>query len=120
MERGKNPESETAEKIYRRFPFWFCENYEKHGYDVEHMPFDQHMAIAACCPRYALVTSASLDAWADPPSERRSCEAALPAWGLFGMGEMGQGAAYFLRYGIHFLSFNDWRFFMDFIDGHKA
>ena len=37
-----------------------------------------------------------------------------------GMGEMGQGAAYFLRDGIHFLSFNDWRFFMDFIDGHKA
>lgn len=120
MERGKNPDSETAEKIYRRFPFWFCENYQKHGFDVEHMPFDQHMAIAACCPRYALVTSASLDDWADPASEKRACEGALPAWSLFGRGQAEEGVAWFLRDGIHFLSLNDWRFFMDFIDAHKA
>ena len=117
MERGKNPESETAEKIYRRFPFWFCENYQAHGFDVGNMPFDQHMAIAACCPRYVLVTSASLDTWADPASEERSCIAARPAWELFGAQE---GVNYFLRDGIHFLSLNDWTYFMDFIDAHRA
>ena len=120
MERGKNPASESAEIIYRRFPFWFCENYRKHGTDVANMPFDQHMAIAAICPRYALVTSASLDEWADPASEKRGCEGALPAWALFDKGALGEGCAYFLRDGIHFLSLNDWTFFMDFIDAHKA
>lgn len=118
MERGKNPESETAEIIFRRFPFWFCENYGKYGKDAEHMPFDQHMAVAACCPRYALVSSASLDAWADPPSEKRSCEAAKPAWERFGDGT--QGIQYFLRDGTHFLSLYDWNNYMDFIDAHKA
>ncbi|MBQ3668792.1 MAG: RidA family protein [Clostridia bacterium] len=120
MERGKNPASENAEIICRRFPFWFCENYKKHGTDVEHMPFDQHFAIAACCPRYVAVTSASLDEWADPPSEKRSCEAASCAWQLFGRKGFGDDAVHFLREGTHFLSLDDWEFFMDFIDRHKG
>ena len=55
MERGKNPESETAEKIYRRFPFWFCENYYKYSGKEHDMPFDQHWLIASVAPRHSFV-----------------------------------------------------------------
>ncbi|MBQ3762645.1 MAG: hypothetical protein II875_11625 [Clostridia bacterium] len=124
MERCKNPDSETAEKIYRRFPFWFCENYQKHGFDVDNMPFDQHFALAACCPRFVAVHSASLDDWADPASEMRSCLNASPVWKLYGMKGLDEGVkgslSYFLREGTHYLALADWTAYMDFIEAHKA
>ncbi len=117
LERGKNPDSETVKKIYARFPYWFCENYARYGDNVDAMPFDQHMALAACCPRFLAVTSASLDAWADPASERRGLEEAAKTWDAL---DVTGRTAYALRDGIHFLALEDWRFFMDFIDAHKA
>ncbi|MCR5042410.1 MAG: acetylxylan esterase, partial [Clostridia bacterium] len=83
-ERVKHPGSETLADITKVFPHWFCENFPTFAGRENERPFDQHFLIAACAPRYVLVGSASLDAWADPASERLSLVAASPAWELLG------------------------------------
>ncbi len=122
--RGKDPRGENVRIITQHFPFWFCENYQQYADRENEMPFDQHYAVAACCPRYIAVTSASEDIWAGPDSERKSCEKASESWEKLGLkgftAEKDAHAQYRLRNGIHFLSLEDWRFFMDFIDERKA
>ena len=82
----------------------------------------------------AAVSSASLDRWADPYSQQLCCAAASPAWELHGLrGFVGTespaavGAAYLeghvayhLRGGLHYLSRQDWLFYMDFVRRHKG
>ena len=125
--RGKV--GETVDDICMRFPFWFCENYNKYRKAEDTMPFDQHFLLALSAPRYVSVHSAIEDRWADPDSEYLSCVAADDAYKI--LGEKGfvypdrlpvigddfiKGSiGYSLRAGTHFLSRWDWNKYMNFI-----
>ena len=110
LSRGK--EGETIEKICRKFPFWFCENYASYAGKEEEMPFDQHFLLASIAPRLVHVSSAKEDLWADPESEFLNCvsvgltaEDRLPLAGdRFHEGRIG----YDLREGQHSFSREDW------------
>ncbi|MBR5379538.1 MAG: hypothetical protein IK140_03305 [Clostridia bacterium] len=122
--RGKDPRGENVRIITQHFPFWFCENFRRYADREDDMPFDQHWLLAACCPRFVAVTSASQDYWAGPESEEKSCKEASPAWELLGRdGYRDDGTgdiAYQKRDGIHFLALEDWRFFMDFASARRS
>lgn len=125
LSRGK--EGESLERICFRFPYWFCENYQNHSGHTQEMPFDQHFLIAASAPRFVMVGSASLDAWADPISEQLSCLAAAPAFGgdfqcdrpaQIGDGFLDGRIGYHLRKGLHYFSRTDWLRLMEFAKKH--
>ena len=127
ISRGK--QGETPEAIYRVFPHWFCENFEKYGNREDEMPFDQHYLIAAIAPRPVLVGSATEDDWADPLSEMLSCIAASPAFarGLVFEDRMPTDAdaylegdvGYHLRRGRHYFSREDWARLIRFVSLHR-
>jgi len=125
---------ETVKRIYERFPYWFCENYEKYGDHEETLPFDQHFLLAANAPHRVYVASAKEDLWACPQNEYLACVAAseyfkeygfagfvhlerLPEVGdFFGEGHIG----YHMRAGIHYFSREDWRNYMKYVDLHSG
>lgn len=123
VSRGKT--GETVADIYRKFPYWFCENFAQYMDKEEAMPFDQHYLLASIAPRYICVGSAQEDAWADPTSEFLCCIAAqsgfvgpnrLPRPGeMFYEGNIG----YHLRSGTHYFSREDWLRLMDFVTSKK-
>ena len=130
VSRGKAGES--IERITKVFPYWFCENYRKYAGKEYDAPFDQHFLVASTAPRYVYVASAEDDAWADPVSEYLSCCAAGEVYAKLGLpgfvcedrlpkaveicheGSIG----YHLRTGAHYLSREDWNYYMDFIEKH--
>ena len=97
--RGKR--GEHVKDICDRFPFWFCENYQKYADHEDEMPFDQHYLLAAIAPRHVFIGSAEEDIWADPEAEKKSVELVRP---LFPEGHIG----YHVREGIHYFSRTDW------------
>ena len=120
---------ETVKEITDRFPFWFCENYNKYRDNETEMPFDQHYLIASIAPRHAVIGSASEDLWADPRSEMLSCVAASPAFensfkyenrfpeinDMFFKGDIG----YHMRKGLHYFSREDWNKLITYINMHR-
>ena len=125
----RDKQGESIEAIYKRFPYWFCENYAKYVGNVDSMPFDQHYLIASVAPRKVLIGSASGDLWADPYSEQLSCFAASEAFDRgfvcpdrqaeidekFFDGDLG----YHLRRGLHYFSRNDWNRLIEFVNAHR-
>ena len=123
---------ETVAEICKRFPYWFCENYQKYIDRESEMPFDQHFLIASIAPRYVSVNSAIEDTWADPLSEMLSCIAASEAFEGYQMDgfvyderafapeiTFGQGSiGYYLRPGTHYFSREDWHALFAFIRNH--
>ena len=126
---ARGTKGETVGEIYGKFPFWFCENYGAWAEKEEAMPFDQHFLLAAIAPRRVYAAGASEDIWADPQSEYLSCIAADgyhraagqpgflhpdrdPVPGdCFAQGSIG----YHLRAGTHYLSRQDWGYFMEYM-----
>ncbi|MBR4863500.1 MAG: hypothetical protein IKU07_02895 [Oscillospiraceae bacterium] len=127
LSRGK--EGETVAKICNRFPYWFCENYQKYANNESAMPFDQHYLLASIAPRCACVGSGTEDLWADPTSEYLSCVAAKAAFdGDFAhpdrlprpdekylQGTLG----YHLRTGTHYFCRPDWHRLIEFVKNNK-
>lgn len=127
ISRGKVGES--IEAITNRFPFWFCKNYSKYAEKEDMQPFDQHFLLAAIAPRALYVASAQEDDWADPTSEFLSCVAVSPVFERFGEGFVHEGKipetgqllhegkiAYHRRAGSHYLSREDWKYYMAYFD----
>ena len=125
--RGK--EGERVRDICQRFPYWFCENYQKYIDREDEMPFDQHWLIGAIAPRSVCVGSATEDRWADPHAEQLSCLAASEAYERLGRrGFVGGNAfavegesffegqiGYHLRRGLHYFSRHDWHRLIAFV-----
>lgn len=125
-ERTKHENAETIAHMNRVFPFWFCENRQKHAGHEDEMPFDQHYLLAASAPRHVHVASADADLWADPYSEQLCALAASPAFELSGekcdipetpaaAGDVFKkgSVTYHLREGRHYLSRHDWKVYME-------
>lgn len=119
--------------ITKNFPYWFCKQYRTYAEKNISDTFDQHFILAAIAPRYVMVGSCDLDAWADPVSQQLCALAASEAWeqsgltGLIGSDHYLQpGEAlldghigYFLIHAMHFLSRHSWKHFLNFIEKHK-
>ena len=93
------------------------------------MPFDQHLLVAAVCPRKVAIGTALEDEWADPESQYLSACAASPVWevnggtgfihpdrlpvpgDIFGDGDI----QYHLRAGGHAMLRGDWMKYIDFM-----
>ncbi len=123
---------ETVAKIYDRFPYWFCENYEKYKDNEGALPFDQHYLLSANLPHAVYVASAEDDLWADPKNEYLSCVAAdayfrahgkrgfvhpdriAVANDVFHEGDIG----YHQRTGAHYLSREDWHYYIQYLNKH--
>jgi len=126
------PKGETITAITNRFPYWFCKNYNKYREENISHEFDQHFLLAAICPRYVLIGTASMDLWADPPSQQLCCAAAGEAWekegldGYIGTRFLSPGGAdlkghvgCFMIDSKHYMSRLSWARATEFIRRHK-
>ena len=128
ISRGKKGERKAD--ICRVFPHWFCPAYLEAEDDESLLPFDQHFLLALSAPRHLLVGSAEEDIWADPESEFLSLAATKPVYALYGKaglvdnGTIPEATAvfsegdchYHVRHGAHYLSREDWSYYMNFIE----
>ncbi len=109
---------------------WFCENFKEFKEDKEdYKPYDQAHLLALIAPRLMCVGSAVEDKGADPESEFLTSLHASSAWELLGekglitpdkMPEVGDHLAegnvgYHLRAGRHFISREDWNYYIKFL-----
>lgn len=114
---------------------WFCENFKEYTDEKEDQkPYDQSFLLALIAPRYLLVGSAAEDLGADPPSEFLTTLHASSAWNLLGKpglitpdqmpkekDVLHQGCVgYHLRPGKHFLSREDWNYYIQFLSSKIA
>ena len=118
---------EKVADICRRFPYWFCPDYQVYSDNEGAMPFDQHCLVAMVAPRAVYVGGAVMDVWADNNNQFLSCVAAAPVWELYGSSglitpdKMPEGGdvltdgdvGYHYREGKHFHSRTDWLVYMD-------
>ena len=130
ISRGKV--GETIRDITKRFPYWFCGNYQAWADREYDAHFDQHMLLALVAPRCLYVCSATEDEWADPASEYAGAKAAAEAWsflrapGLIGPDQLpaadsplhAGNVAYHLRTGPHFQGRADWNWLMEYREKH--
>ncbi len=131
--RGKEGEGieDLAKGLSR---LWFCDNFYGYGQRTEDLPFDQHFLLAMAAPRNLYVTSASMDAWADPKSEFLACVAASPVYELLGWKGLVHNNAYpednqvfsegrigyHLRKGTHHMGRFDWNRIMEYRRQHSV
>lgn len=130
---SREKEGETIRRITEVFPFWFCENYKKYADREDDQPFDQHFLLAANVPHLVYVASAKEDTWAGPQNEYLSCIAAssyyeeqglkgfIPAEGMPQPGTfLPEGnIGYHMRAGRHYLSREDWQFYIKYLAMHQ-
>lgn len=125
---------ELISDIVKVFPYWFCKNYRKYAAKNFADEFDQHYILATISPRYVMVGSCDLDAWADPQSQQLCALAASEAWQRQGLEGLVGGddrylcagealtdghVGYFMIHSKHFLSRHSWTRFMEFIEKHR-
>ena len=127
---SRNKGGESIKAIYTKFPYWFCENYEKYMEKEGELPFDQHYLIAANVPHRVIVGSAERDLWAGPKNEYLSCVAASDYFkeqGLTGLiSEKTEPEAgdffpeghicYWMRSGGHYLGRADWAKYIEYLN----
>ncbi len=128
--RQHNPRAESVARINSSFPHWFCDNFKKFNDDPSRLPFDQNCLAALVAPRPLLFTNAVEDQWANPQGQFEVLKAAEPVYKLLGAGGLdtdkmpepgrliGSRLGYFIRPGIHSMTKDDWKVFLDFADSH--
>lgn len=124
-----------GEKIrdFFRLGSWdlFCENFKEFVDMEDDKPYDQSWLLALIAPRYLCIGAAEEDWPADPEGEFLTALWASPAWELFGRkglvaeedrlpvagDHFKQGCiGYHLRKWDHFLSREDWKHYLRFLD----
>jgi hypothetical protein len=128
--RCHNAKAETVKRINNSFPHWFDANFKKFDDDTTKLPFDQNCLAALVAPRPLLFSNAVEDQWANPPGQFDVLKAAEPVYKLLGAGgldakEMPEPGrlidstlGYYIRPGIHSMTKDDWKVFLDFADKH--
>jgi len=112
--RGK--QGERIAQITSRFHYWFHESFKRYADCEDTLPVDQHMLAAMIAPRLLAVSNAEEDIWADPESEHITVREASRAYELLGVPGLDDGGriGYNLRAGTHFMSRDDWAFYLRF------
>ena len=118
---------ETVNRINTVFPHWFSKNYKRFNKNVNQLPVDQHMLIAAIAPRPLYATNASKDLWADPTGTFLSLKNAENVYALYGIRSnlpsnppainqpiINSQMGYHNREGEHNLTAYDWDNFIKF------
>lgn len=120
---------ETIQLICKKFPFWFTPTFDRYAEKENELPFDQHWLAACVAPRKLCIVTAKDDVWADTDAQYLCAEATSVAYEKFGVIGFDQSGlllkygesnalgriAFSKRLGTHFLSRDDWNFFIDFI-----
>lgn len=123
---------ETLANMSKWLPRWLCRNASRYAKDVNQLPVDQHMLLAAIAPRPLYVSTAVHDRWADPKGQWRATWQASPVYQLYGADIpfisdaqppinqpfVESAIGYHLRSGFHGLKLYDWERFMEFIEYH--
>ena len=110
---------------------WYCENFKRFTDEKEdEQPYDQAWLLALIAPRLLCVGSGIEDKGADPESEFLTTHWASQAWDMLGVpglitpdrmpapGDvLHEGyVGYHLRPGGHFLTRQDWQYYIDFLN----
>lgn len=126
LSRGNH--GETVKSINLAFPHWFGEKYKEYGSDLNTLPVDQNLLLAAIAPRQLYVASAEDDLWADPVGAFNSLQYAKSAFALYGFEVIGaeepavdtaffcESMGYHVRSGWHDMQAEDWAFYLDYMD----
>ena len=122
---------ESVAAINKRFPHWFCDNYNRYSNNESAMRVDQQGLIALIAPRPVYVASASKDQYADGLGEFLAARRASPVYELYGLKGLQQDSlpavdmpirgghvGYHIRTGYHDLTPYDWTQYLDFADFH--
>ncbi|WAJ22692.1 alpha/beta hydrolase family protein [Lacrimispora xylanolytica] len=128
---SRGAKGEKIGDIVKRFPYWFCKNYQKYVDKEETLPFDQHMLLGLIAPRLVYTSAKTFDSWADPEGQFESCIQASPVYELFGKKGIGQKKrplpeqpvhegriGHHYKTGNHDMDEYDWNCYMDFADLH--
>jgi len=111
---------------------WYCEKFKEYADEREdHKPYDQAFLLALIAPRYLCIGSAEKDKGADPEAEFLTTLWASSVWELLGErgivlsnncmptpgSHLAEGCiGYHLRAGEHFLSREDWNYYINFLN----
>ena len=126
--RGKVGES--VKRINTSFPHWFNGTFKEFNDQVDRLPFDQNCLVALVAPRPVLFSNAVKDTWANPAGQfevLRAADALYRFLGAGGLGAMERPApgklldstlGYYIRAGVHSMTADDWKVFLDFADKH--
>lgn len=119
---------ENTKNLCKRFPYWFCENFQKYNGLDTLLPFDQHMLISLIAPRPVYIASADGSTVTDSYGEFLSAKYADAVYKLLNtegllvdqfppvekpsFGTIG----YHLRSGGHGINLYDWQQYIQFAD----
>ena len=119
---------EDTKNLCKRFPYWFCKNFQKYYEQDTLLPFDQHMLIALIAPRPVYIASGQDSYITDSYGEFLSAKFADPVFKLLktkglliskfpsverpSFGTIG----YHMRKGGHGIELYDWIQFIKYAD----
>lgn len=121
---------EDVEHLTTTLGHWFAPNFAKYAGRESDLPMDQHQLVALLAPRPVLILSGTTDLWSDPRGEFLGGRGADPVYRL--LGSEGLSArewpqpselvdspiGYYLRFGGHDVTLEDWRATVAFADKH--
>lgn len=132
---SRSNHGETVKSINSFFKHWFSSKYATYGNNVDALPVDQHLLLAAIAPRKVYVACAEGDLWADPQGAWNSLMASREAYLLYdmeviddqlpagltqpaadGSNYMTESMGYHCRKGWHQVLSEDWKHYLDYMD----
>jgi len=111
---------EPIDHLILAFPYWFCPDYAHYLGDVDALPVDGHLLLAAIAPRPLYIASGETDPYSDPEGEFLAARAVTPVYRLFGKKgveqttlpplnhPIGGTVRYHIRTGGHDVTAYDW------------